>query len=49
MKEETKERMKLLAEIIYLREENKLLKLMMRGVEYENTRNVQKYETSKML
>lgn len=49
MKEETKERMKLLAEIIYLRQENKLLKLMIRGVDNENTRNVQKHETSKML
>ncbi len=39
MKEETKERLSILAEIIYLREENTLLKLMMRGVEDENTKN----------
>ncbi len=37
--EETKERLSILAEIIYLREENTLLKLMMiRGVENEDTK-----------
>lgn len=44
-----KERLSMIAEILYLREENLLLKLMMRGVEDENTTNVQKHETSKVL
>lgn len=44
-----KERLSIIAEILYLREENILLRLMMRGVEDENTKNVQKHETSKML
>ena len=43
------ERLSMIAEILYLREENILLKLMMRGVENENTTNVQKHEASKML
>lgn len=43
------ERLSMIAEILYLREENLLLKLMMRGVEDENTTNVQKHETSKVL
>ena len=44
-----KERLSMIAEILYLREENLLLKLMMRGVEDENTTNVQKQETSKAI
>ena len=44
-----KERLNMIAEILYLREENLLLKLMMRGVEDENTTNVQKHETSKAI
>ena len=45
-----KERLSMIAEILYLREENILLKLMMmRGVEDENTKNFQKHEASKML
>ena len=44
-----KERLSMIAEILYLREENLLLKLMMRGVEDENTTNVQKHETSKAI
>ena len=44
------ERLSMIAEILYLREENLLLKLMMmRGVEYENTTNVQKHEASKAI
>ena len=44
------ERLSMIAEILYLREENILLKLMMmRGVEDENTTNVQKHETSKAI
>lgn len=37
--EETKERLTLLAEILWLREENKLLKLIVRGFKNENTKN----------
>lgn len=44
-----KERLSMIAEILYLREENLLLKLMMRGVKDENTTNVQKHETSKAI
>ncbi len=44
-----KERLSIIAEILYLREENTILKLMMRGVEDENATDVQKHETSKML
>lgn len=44
-----KERLSIIAEILYLREENMILKLMMRGVEDENTKNVQKHETSKAI
>lgn len=44
-----KERLSIIAEILYLREENMILKLMMRGVEDENTTNVQKHETSKAI
>lgn len=44
-----KERLSIIAEILYLREENMILKLMMRGVEYENTTNVQKHEASKAI
>lgn len=43
------ERLSMIAEILYLREENMILKLMMRGVEDENTTNVQKHETSKAI
>ena len=44
------ERLSMIAEILYLREENLLLKLMMmRGVEDENTKNVQKHEASKAI
>ena len=44
------ERLSMIAEILYLREENILLKLMMmRGVEDENTTDVQRHEASKML
>ena len=44
-----KERLSIIAEILYLREENMILKLMMRGVENENTKNVQKHEASKAI
>ena len=44
-----KERLSIIAEILYLREENTILKLMMRGVEDENTTNVQRHEASKAI
>ena len=44
-----KERLSMIAEILYLREENILLKLMMRGVEDENNKKKKKHEASKML
>ncbi len=43
------ERLSMIAEILYLREENMILKLMMRGVEDENTTDVQKHEASKAI